>query len=194
MAERRDEMVAAQYFAAVAGMAAMRHCITSPSTVRERLEAANPQQAGDVPTAVREATRRASTAPSAVTRETAIAHALVKSLYEDGRLDEHQVTKFAEAGKFDEANASIAALANVSVSIAENMMIEARAEGVMILAKVWGPEYQGQDNYVRLYVTYLRKKIEPDPAHPKYVLTERGAGYRFVDFEGKKALPRGLPS
>ncbi len=107
------------------------------ATVRERLEAANPQQAADVPTAVREATRRARTA-SAVSRETAIAHSLVKSLYEDGRLDEHQVATFAEAGKFDEANASIAALASVPVSIAENMMIETRAEGVMILAKVSG--------------------------------------------------------
>jgi uncharacterized protein (DUF2336 family) len=107
-------------------------------TVRERLEAANPQQAAEVPTAVREATRLARTSPSAMTRETAIAHALVKSLYEDGRLDEHQVAAFAEAGKFDEANAAIAALANVSVSTAENMMVETRAEGVMILAKVSG--------------------------------------------------------
>jgi uncharacterized protein (DUF2336 family) len=106
--------------------------------VRERLEAANPQRAAEVPTAVREATRRARTAPSAITRETAIAHALVKSLYEDGRLDEHQVAAFAEAGKFDEANAAIAALANVSVSVAETMMIETHAEGVMILAKVSG--------------------------------------------------------
>ena len=107
-------------------------------TVRARLEAANPRQAGDVPTAVREATRRARTAPSAITRDTAIAHALVKSLYEDGRLDEFQVAAFAEAGKFDEANAALAALANVSVSTAENMMVETRAEGVMILAKVSG--------------------------------------------------------
>ena len=53
----------------------------------------------------------------------------------------------------------------------------------LILTKVWGPEYVGQDNYVRLYVTYLRKKIEPDPAHPRYILTERGVGYRFVDFK-----------
>ena len=108
------------------------------ATVRARLEAANPQQAKEVPTAVREATRRARSAPSAIAKETAIAHALVKSLYEDGRLDEHQVEAFAEAGKFDEANAAIAALANVSVAIAENMMIETRAEGVMILAKVAG--------------------------------------------------------
>jgi len=47
--------------------------------------------------AVREATRRARSAPSAVTRETAIAHALVKSLYDDGRLDEQQVAAFADA-------------------------------------------------------------------------------------------------
>jgi uncharacterized protein (DUF2336 family) len=107
-------------------------------TVRNRLEAANPQLAADVPTAVREATRRARSAPSTIARDTAIAHALVKSLYEDGRLDEHQVVTFAEAGKFDEANAALAALANVSVSIAENMMVETRAEGVMILAKVSG--------------------------------------------------------
>src|ERR1700722_4476340 len=108
------------------------------ATVRARLEAANPPMAADVSNAVREATRLARSAPSAVTRETAIAHALVKSLYEDGRLDEHQVEAFADAGKFDEANAAIAALAKVPVSIAENMMVETRAEGVMILAKVSG--------------------------------------------------------
>jgi uncharacterized protein (DUF2336 family) len=107
-------------------------------TVRQRLEAANPQQAAQVPTAVKEATRRARSVPSAVTRNAEIAHALVKSLYEDGRLDEAQVATFAGAGKFDEANASMAALANVPVAIAENMMIETRAEGVMILAKVAG--------------------------------------------------------
>ena len=91
-------------------------------TVRQRLEAANPQQAAQVPTAVKEATRRARSASAAITKDTAIAHALVKSLYEDGRLDEFQVASFAEAGKFDEANASIAALANVPVAIAENMI------------------------------------------------------------------------
>jgi uncharacterized protein (DUF2336 family) len=107
-------------------------------TVRARLEAANPHQAGEVPNAVQEATRRARSAPSAITQQTAIAHALVNSLFEDGRLDEHQVTSFAEGGKFDETNASIAALANVPVSIAEGMMVETRAEGVMILAKVAG--------------------------------------------------------
>jgi uncharacterized protein (DUF2336 family) len=108
------------------------------ATVRARLEAANPQQAGEVPGAVREATRRARSASSAIAEQTAIAHALVKSLFEDGRLDEHQLASFAEGGKFDETNASIAALANVPVTIAENMMVETRAEGVMILAKVAG--------------------------------------------------------
>jgi uncharacterized protein (DUF2336 family) len=108
------------------------------ATVRARLEAANPPLQGDVSAAVREATRRARSAPSAITRETAIAHGLVKSLYEDGRLDEHQVAAFAEAGKFDEANAAIACLANVAISVAETMMVESRTEGVLILAKVSG--------------------------------------------------------
>jgi uncharacterized protein (DUF2336 family) len=106
--------------------------------VRQRLEAANPARAADVPTVVKEATLRARSAKSAITQQTAIAHALVKSLHEDGRLDEFQIAAFADAGKFDETNASIAALANVPVFIAENMMIETCAEGVMILAKVAG--------------------------------------------------------
>jgi uncharacterized protein (DUF2336 family) len=108
------------------------------TAVRARLEAANPQRAGDVPNAVREATQLARAAPSAVNEQTVIAHALVKSLFEDGRLDENQLTSFAEDGKFDETNASIAALANVPVSVVESMMVETRTEGVMILAKVAG--------------------------------------------------------
>jgi DNA-binding response OmpR family regulator len=51
-----------------------------------------------------------------------------------------------------------------------------------LLAKVWGYEYREEAHYVRLYVNYLRQKIEPDPTNPKYILTERGLGYRFVDF------------
>lgn len=51
-----------------------------------------------------------------------------------------------------------------------------------LLAKVWGYEYRDEAHYVRLYVNYLREKIEEDPSNPKYILTERGVGYRFVDF------------
>jgi len=51
-----------------------------------------------------------------------------------------------------------------------------------LLAKVWGYEYREEIQYLRLYVTYLRKKIEPDPSNPRYILTERGIGYRFVNF------------
>ena len=113
----------------------LRLLAKASDTVRQRLETANPELGAQVPTAVKEATRRARSASS---QETEIAHALVKSLYEDGRLDESLVASFAAAGKFDEANAAIAALASVPVAIAENMMIETRAEGVMILAKVSG--------------------------------------------------------
>ncbi len=51
-----------------------------------------------------------------------------------------------------------------------------------LLTKVWGFEYQDEPHYVRLYVNYLRKKLEEDPSNPKYILTERGVGYRFVDY------------
>jgi two-component system KDP operon response regulator KdpE len=52
-----------------------------------------------------------------------------------------------------------------------------------LLQKVWGYEYRDETHYLRLYINYLRKKIEIDPADPKYILTERGVGYRFVDFK-----------
>ena len=52
-----------------------------------------------------------------------------------------------------------------------------------LLAKVWGHEYRDETHYLRLYITYLRHKIEEDPSNPEYILTERGVGYRFVDFE-----------
>lgn len=51
-----------------------------------------------------------------------------------------------------------------------------------LLQKVWGYEYRDEPHYVRLYINYLRKKLEVDPANPKYILTERGVGYRFIDF------------
>ena len=50
-----------------------------------------------------------------------------------------------------------------------------------LLSKVWGREYRDEAHYLRLYITYLRQKIESDPAHPKYILTERGLGYRFKE-------------
>jgi len=51
-----------------------------------------------------------------------------------------------------------------------------------LLAKVWGYEYREETHYLRLYVNYLRQKLERDPSNPEYILTERGVGYRFVDF------------
>jgi len=54
-----------------------------------------------------------------------------------------------------------------------------------ILNKVWGYEYENEPHYVRLYINYLRKKLEVDLADPKYILTERGVGYRFVDYKRK---------
>ena len=52
-----------------------------------------------------------------------------------------------------------------------------------LLSKVWGYEYRDDTQLLRLYITYLRQKIEPDPSNPKYIFNERGVGYRFVDFK-----------
>ena len=52
----------------------------------------------------------------------------------------------------------------------------------VLLSRVWGAEYRDEDQYVRLYITYLRQKIEKDPKNPRYILSERGLGYRFKEF------------
>ncbi len=56
-----------------------------------------------------------------------------------------------------------------------------------LLAKVWGYEYKDEISYLRLYINYLRKKIEPDLSNPRYIFTERGMGYRFVDFRRQQS-------
>jgi two-component system KDP operon response regulator KdpE len=52
-----------------------------------------------------------------------------------------------------------------------------------ILKEIWGPAYIEQSQYPRVFVGNLRKKIEDDPANPKYILTESGVGYRFVSLK-----------
>lgn len=48
-----------------------------------------------------------------------------------------------------------------------------------LLREVWGPAYGTETNYLRVYVAQLRRKLEPDPTHPRHILTEPGMGYRF---------------
>ena len=45
---------------------------------------------------------------------------------------------------------------------------------------MWGPQYETEGNYLRVYVAHLRRKLEPDPSRPRYLLTEPGMGYRFT--------------
>ena len=48
-----------------------------------------------------------------------------------------------------------------------------------LLQQVWGPTYERETNYLRVYLAQLRRKLEPDPARPRYLITEPGMGYRF---------------
>ena len=52
-----------------------------------------------------------------------------------------------------------------------------------LLRAVWGPEYGEEAEYLRVYTRYLRQKLEPDPANPKYLLTQAGAGYMLLQPE-----------
>ena len=59
-----------------------------------------------------------------------------------------------------------------------------RADGLLVpgadlLREVWGPAYATQTNYLRVYMAQLRRKLEPDPAAPRYLITAPGLGYRF---------------
>ena len=53
-----------------------------------------------------------------------------------------------------------------------------------LLQEVWGPSYQTETNYLRVYIAQLRRKLEPDAAKPRHLLTEPGIGYRFVRHTG----------
>jgi two-component system KDP operon response regulator KdpE len=48
-----------------------------------------------------------------------------------------------------------------------------------LLQEVWGPEYGTETNYLRVHMAHIRRKLEPDPARPRYFITEPGMGYRF---------------
>ena len=56
-----------------------------------------------------------------------------------------------------------------------------------LLRAVWGPEYGDESEYLRVYMRYLRQKLEPDPANPRYLLTQPGAGYVFYQPEEDKS-------
>ena len=67
----------------------------------------------------------------------------------------------------------------------ELLALFARNEGKLlthptILREVWGPRYGDESHYLHVYVSQLRRKLEPDPTRPRYLLTEPGAGYRLV--------------
>jgi two-component system KDP operon response regulator KdpE len=52
-----------------------------------------------------------------------------------------------------------------------------------LLQQVWGPEYERETHYLRIYMSQIRRKLEPDPSRPRYFITEPGMGYRFVSEE-----------
>jgi two-component system KDP operon response regulator KdpE len=52
-----------------------------------------------------------------------------------------------------------------------------------LLQQVWGPQYERETHYLRIYMSQIRRKLEPDPSRPRYFITEPGMGYRFLEEE-----------
>ena len=76
---------------------------------------------------------------------------------------------------------SVVHLTPIEWRLAEQLV---RRPGLLIgrnelLAKVWGPEYTTETNYLRVHMANLRRKLEPEPSRPRYFVTEAGMGYRF---------------
>jgi DNA-binding response OmpR family regulator len=62
-----------------------------------------------------------------------------------------------------------------------------------LLARVWGDEYRDQTDYLKVYISRLRAKLEDDPEHPRFIQTERGLGYRFARSPAPDARPHPEP-
>jgi two-component system KDP operon response regulator KdpE len=58
-----------------------------------------------------------------------------------------------------------------------------------LLQEVWGPRYTTETNYLRVHVANLRRKLEPDPSRPRYIITDPGVGYRFLAEPGAADSP-----
>jgi two-component system KDP operon response regulator KdpE len=62
-----------------------------------------------------------------------------------------------------------------------------------LLHEVWGPKYREETNYLRVFIAQIRRKLEPDPAHPRYFITEPGMGYRFQTSDQPSATAQAEP-
>jgi hypothetical protein len=107
--------------------------------VRARLQAANPDEAADISVAVEQA---ALDLNHEATCEKRRMRRVSSNPFDDGRLDERQISEFAAAGRFEETSAALAICTNVPIATVESMMIESKSEGLMVLAKVAGLSWQ----------------------------------------------------
>lgn len=135
LAERNDNLAICLGSRPIPRHHYLRLIAKASNAVRTRLQAEHREHASEVSSAVQEIAERISSVRS---EDFERIQGLVKCLYDEGRLNEEQIADFAENGRFEETNAAIAMLANIPVSTVENMMIEQRSDGLVVLAKVTG--------------------------------------------------------
>lgn len=93
-----------------------------------------------------------------------------------------QVTRRAAGTADDSAPSEIVRLTPTEWQVLEVLVRNPRrlVTRQVLLTEVWGPQYTNDTGYLRLYLSQLRKKLEPTPSEPRYLLTESGMGYRFM--------------
>jgi two-component system, OmpR family, KDP operon response regulator KdpE len=123
-----------------------------------------PFGAGELMARLRAARRRANPVPES-------------AIFQSGDLDVDLVTRVVKVrGKPVKLTATEYALLQLFVRHVGKVLTHRQ-----ILKEVWGPSYQEQRNYVRVYMTHLRKRIEECPSRPKLLVTQVGIGYRLLD-------------
>lgn len=116
--------------------------------------------------------------------------ARVRAAVRRGRVGGTSQTPIVRTGSFDVDLSSATVVRDgrkVRLTPTEWHLIEILSKHVgklvtqqQLLAEVWGPGREDQTNYLRVYVAALRRKLEPDPAHPIHLITEPGLGYRLI--------------
>jgi len=116
--------------------------------------------------------------------------ARVRAVLKRTRRPEETVTSVWKCGELEinfarrtiRARGQLVSLTHTEYSLLRELAVN--AERVMLqqelLSKVWGPEYRDDVDYLRAYIRYLRRKIEPDPSNPRYILTSSGVGYMLT--------------
>lgn len=157
----------------------LRLVAKASQSVRQKLDEAHPHHTGDVASIVKKVRRIVSEEKGA---ETIRAQTLVESLHKDGRLSESQVGAFAENGRVEEVTAAISLMTSVPILTVENMMIEPRAEGLLVLAKIAGLSWDTVEKILTVRRDITETESDIDECRENYNLLRVATANQVLRF------------